>query len=153
MTNNPSCCVPEDSAKDAAILMRDNDTGVVPVIENEKSRRLVGIVTDRDLCNEVVAKARDAEEVLIEECMTRNTVSCASDDDLERVLELMAKNQIRRIPVVDQRNVIQGIVSLSDVVRRGQTKNGRTRETLIDIAQPTLEPSKPRAQPAHRGSN
>src|SRR3989442_7350942 len=116
MTSNPSCCVPEDTAKDAALVMKNTDTGVVPVIENQKPRRLVGIVTDRDLCNEVIAEGRDAEEVHLEECMTRQIVSCASDDDLERVLVLMATNQVRRIPVVDEQNVIQGIVSMSDMV-------------------------------------
>ena len=58
MTKNPSCCVPSDHAPRAAIIMRDEDTGIVPVIDNEQSQRIVGVVTDRDLCMNVVAESR-----------------------------------------------------------------------------------------------
>jgi CBS domain-containing protein len=59
MTKDPSCCVPSDTVQKAAIVMRDQDTGVTPVIENERSQRIVGLVTDRDLCMNVVAEGRN----------------------------------------------------------------------------------------------
>src|SRR5262249_44821153 len=123
-------------------------TGVIPIVESQQNRRLVGIVTDRDLCVEVIAKGKNGNEVRLQECMTRNPVSCGPDDDLDDILKLMTENQIRRIPAVDSRNIVQGIVSLADVVLRGQTQTGQTRQTLSEISEPTAEASKPRAQSA-----
>src|SRR5215471_15990865 len=125
MTDNPSCCIPQDTVQKAAILMRDKDTGVVPIVENQQGRRLIGMVTDRDLCVEVIANGKDGARVKLEECMTRNPVSCEPDDDLEKVMKLMTENQIRRIAITDGHGAIQGIVSLADVVLRGETKAGK----------------------------
>jgi CBS domain-containing protein len=154
MTTNPTCCIPSDTAQTAAIIMRDEDTGIVPIVERKGSRKLVGVVTDRDLCINVIAEAPTipGTEGLgptnspIEACMTSKVITCSADDYLETVLELMKENQVRRILVVDGGNTIQGIVSLSDVMNRGRVHAGETKETLKGISEPTGEASKPRAE-------
>ena len=146
MTKDPSCCLPSESAQHAAGIMRDERAGIVPVIDNEQSRRIVGVVTDRDLCINVVAEGRDPREVPVEQCMTTKVVTCSSEDALERVTELMRENQIRRVPVVNDARELIGIVALADVVERTKIKSGQTHETLKKISAPTEEPSKPRAQ-------
>jgi CBS domain-containing protein len=146
MTRDPKCCVPSDTAQQAAIIMRDEKAGVVPVIENEQSRKIVGIVTDRDLCMNIVAEGRDARTAQVHECMTTAVVSASPQDALEKATELMRDNQIRRIPVIDEQRRLVGIVSLADVVERAGVRTAETHETLKTVSAPTGEPSKPRAK-------
>ena len=154
MTTNPTCCIPSDTAQTAAIIMRDEDTGIVPIVEGKGSRKLIGVVTDRDLCIGVIAEKPAGTEVLnpasipVKHCMTTKVVYCSSDDNVERVLELMQENQVRRVLVVDEQNTIQGVVSLADLMNRGRVPSGETRDTLKAISEPTDEASKPRAQAA-----
>lgn len=154
MTTNPACCIPSDAAQTAAIIMRDEDTGIVPVVENKGSRKLVGVVTDRDLCIGVIAERPiidtgiDATNAPIKQFMTAKVISCAEDSDMEDVLTLMRENQVRRVLVVDRKNEILGVVSLSDLMLRGAVPKGETRQTLKSISLPTGEASKPRAQSA-----
>jgi CBS domain-containing protein len=134
--------------------MRDEDTGIVPIVEHKGGGKLVGVVTDRDLCLGVLAGRPAGTEVLnpasipIEHCMTTSVVYCNPNDTLEKVLELMQENQIRRVFVVDDQNMLQGVVSLSDLMNRGRVPKGETQDTLKAISEPTGEASKPRAQSA-----
>ena len=154
MTAHPTCCIPSDNVQTAAIIMRDEDTGIVPIVESKGSRKLVGVVTDRDLCIGVIAErpritgteGLDLTNIPVEHCMNRKVIYCSADDDVEKVLELMKDNQIRRVLVVDEQDTILGIVSLSDLMNRGNVAGGETRETLKGISEPTGEASKPRAQ-------
>ena len=146
MTKDPRCSLPSDSTQQAAGIMRDEDAGVVPVLENAQSRKLAGVVTDRDLCMNVVAEGRDPRTVTVEACMTTKVVTCSPDDSIERATELMRENQIRRIPVVNDQGELQGIVALADVVERAEVKPTQTHDTLKKVSAPTHEPSKPRAQ-------
>jgi CBS domain-containing protein len=146
MTKDPSCCVPSDGAPRAASIMRDEDTGIVPVIDNEQSQRVVGVVTDRDLCMSVVAEGREPHTVTVETCMTTAVVSCSPNDSVEKTTELMKENQIRRVPVVDEQRRLQGIVSIADLVHRADIKTGEAHDTLKKVSAPTNEPSRPRAR-------
>ncbi len=146
MTRNPSCCVVSDQAPRAAGIMRDEDTGIVPVIDNEQSLGLVGVVTDRDLCLSVVAEGRDPRAIAVDACMTRTVVSCSPNDSVTKVIQLMKENQIRRVPVVDEQGRLQGIVAMADLVSRGDLKPAETHETLKRISAATPEASKPRAK-------
>jgi CBS domain-containing protein len=151
MTKDPSCCVPSDSAQHAASIMRTEHAGAVPVIQNEQSRRIVGIVTDRDLCMAVVAEGRDPHGVKVEQCMTTKVMSCRPDDALDVATTLMRDNQIRRVPVVGERGELQGIIALADVVERGKVKAAQIHEILKQVSAPSDEPSKPRAE-SHRAA-
>ena len=144
MTTSPACCLPSDSSSRAARIMKDMDTGVVPVIEDEIGRKVIGVVTDRDLCLEVVAEAKDPERVQVRDCMGRAVVCCTEDEDVEKAVDLMRDNQVRRILVVDRKGTIQGIVSLGDVMNRMEASPAKTKEALKNISQPTDDASKPR---------
>jgi CBS domain-containing protein len=128
----------------AASIMREEHAGVVPIIDSEVTRRVVGMVTDRDLCMNIVAEGRDPATTAVSVCMTDRVVTCAPNDAVEKVTELMRENQIRRIPVVTEGAELQGIVSLGDVVERATLKPTQTHETLKSISAPTDIPSKPR---------
>jgi len=118
MTKDPVCCLPESTAADAASLMKRENIGPIPVIENERTRKLVGIVTDRDLALKIVAEGRDPVSTKVEAVMTRKVVTCRAEDDLQKALDAMSEHQLRRIPVVDNDNRILGIISQADVATR-----------------------------------
>ena len=118
MTKNPVCCLPDDMVAKVAQLMKRENIGPIPVIENEESRKLVGIVTDRDLALKIVAEGRDAKSTKVEAVMTRKVVTCRAEDDLQIALDAMSKHQLRRIPIVDNDNKILGIISQADVATR-----------------------------------
>jgi len=146
MTKDPTCCIPSDIAQRAATIMGDENTGIVPIIENEQSRKVIGIVTDRDLCMNVVADGRDPRTTQVHESMTTTVVSCSPQDSVDKATELMRENQIRRIPVVDEQQRLVGIVAMADIVGRANVRTTETHETLKTVSAPTSEPSKPRAR-------
>ena len=115
MTKKPFCCLPDDLASDAAELMKKEHVGSIPIIEDEQTRKLVGIVTDRDLTIRIVAEGLDAKSTKVESIMTRNVVTCSAEDDLQKAVDTMSKHQLRRIPVVDGDNKIVGIIAQADV--------------------------------------
>jgi len=118
MTKNPVCCQPNDMVAKVAQLMQSENIGSIPVIENEKTQKLVGIVTDRDLALKIVAKGQDAKSTKVEAVMTRQVVTCRAGDDLQKALDAMAEHQLRRIPIVDNDNKIVGIIAQADVATR-----------------------------------
>lgn len=118
MTKNPVACLPTDMVAKAAGLMKSEDVGAIPIIENEQTRVLVGIVTDRDLTLKIVAAGLDTKSTKVESVMTRQVVTCHAKDDLQTALDSMSKNQVRRIPVVNKENKILGIITQADVATR-----------------------------------
>lgn len=134
MTNNPVCCLPNDVVATAAKLMKSGDVGSVPVIESEKTRKLVGIVTDRDLVMKVLAEGKDPKTTKVAAVMTAKVVSCKSDDDLLKAMDSMSKNQLRRIPIMDKDGKILGIISQADVATRVD-KPKRTAAMVKEISQ------------------
>jgi CBS domain-containing protein len=134
MTKNPVCCLPDDMVVKAAQLMKRENIGPIPVIENEETRKLVGIVTDRDLALKIVAEGRDAKSTKVEAVMTHKVVTCRADDDLQIALDAMSEHQLRRIPIVDNDNKILGIISQADVATRVDQPE-KTAEMVKEISQ------------------
>jgi CBS domain-containing protein len=134
MTKNPVCCLPTDMVAKAAQLMKSENIGSIPVIENEQTEKLVGIVTDRDLALRIIAEGRDAKSTNVETVMTRKVVTCRSDDDLQKALDAMAEHQLRRIPVVDNDNKVVGIIAQADVATRVDQPE-KTAEMVKEISQ------------------
>jgi len=134
MTKNPVCCLPNDMVAKVAQLMKSKDIGPVPIIENEQTKKLVGIVTDRDLALKIVAEGRDAKSTKAEEVMTRKVVTCRGEDDVQKALDAMSEHQLRRIPVVDNDNRIVGIIAQADVATRVD-QPAKTAEVVKDISQ------------------
>ena len=131
MTKDPECCVPSDSVMKAAQLMKSEDVGPIPIVEDKEEMKLTGILTDRDLAIKVVAEARDPKTTQVEEVMSEGLVTCRENDDVQSVLKLMEDNQIRRIPVVDQSNHLLGIIAQADVATHlGSRATGRVVEQV-----------------------
>jgi CBS domain-containing protein len=136
MSKRPACCWPSSSALTAAIMMRERDIGILPVAQDRFTPKLVGVVTDRDLCLHVVAAARDPAHVWISECMTEDPVCCNAEEDTRRAIDLMKNHQIRRLPVVDEKHEIVGMVSLSDLVRKADLDAEIVSAALRGICEP-----------------
>ena len=115
MTSNPTTCEPQASVVDAAKVMAQEDVGSIPTVEGD---RLVGVVTDRDIVIRVVAEGREPQSVTVGDVASRDLVTVSPDDDLDRALELMAENQVRRLPVVEGDKLV-GIVAQRDVALQG----------------------------------
>jgi CBS domain-containing protein len=150
MTTSPACCIPNDTVIRAARIMKEMDTGIVPVVESDRSRKLVGVVTDRDLCLWVVAEGQDPKTVQVQSCMTTHLVSCEPDEAVEKAMDLMREHLIRRILVVDRQGLIQGVVSIADVVRNSDLSSTTIHETLKQVSEPTTAASRPRAAEGSR---
>ncbi len=118
MTKNPVCCLPTDMVAEAVKLMKSENIGSIPVIEDKQTQKLIGILTDRDLALKFVAEGRDARSTKVDLVMTRKVVTCRADDDLQKTLDAMAEHQLRRIPVVDNDNKLIGIIAQADVATR-----------------------------------
>jgi len=137
MTRDPFCCEPTDSAQRAALLMKERNVGAIPVCESHETRRLVGIVTDRDLALRVVAEGRDPKSTRTGEVMTQKVFSCSPEDRLEKALELMERHQVRRIPVVDQQGRIVGIISEADIAIRLKDPK-KIAEVVAEVSKPRM---------------
>jgi CBS domain-containing protein len=117
MTDYPLLCLPGDPVGKAVLLLSKHDTGPVLIIESEVTRKLAGIVTERDLALKVVAQGRNPDATKVQEVMSRDTVVCRADDDVQKALEIMAKFQLLRIPVVDHSDRVLGIIAHTDLDR------------------------------------
>jgi CBS domain-containing protein len=139
MTKNPACCWPSNSALTAATMMQHKDTGVLPVIHDPFTPTLVGVVTDRDLCLHVVAGGRDPAHIWVSECMTADPVCCTAEDAATYALELMKEHQVRRLPVVNIKREVVGILALSDLLCRHAVASSEIAATLQRICEPDHE--------------
>ena len=118
MTAELTCCTSADEVRVVAQSMKAENVGAMPVIDSHEKRRLIGIVTDRDLALKVVAAGLDPDKTTVERVMSRNMVVCKVDDDWQLALDAMAKHQLRRIPIVDDQGRIAGIIAQADVATR-----------------------------------
>lgn len=134
MTRSLVSARPEDSVADVARLMKENDVGPIPIVDHENSKKLVGIVTDRDLALKVVAEGRDPRTTPVSEVMTAGVVTCRADDDIERALDAMSTHQLRRIPVVDDGNRLVGIIAQADIATR-MNEPEKTGEVVKEISE------------------
>ena len=128
MARNVVCCVPEDTIEHAAALMKTEDVGPIPVIESYASRRLIGVVTERDLVVKGIAEGRDAKSTEIRNIMTSHPVVCFEKDDVKDAIDLMESCRVRRIPVVDHGNHVLGIIAKADVEGRTGDTGGKILE-------------------------
>lgn len=134
MTRDPHSVTPEMSARDAARLMKDQDVGIIPVVEGD-SCRLVGVVTDRDLAVRLIAEGRDGETRVRDVMSAGKIATCSPDEDLDAAMETMASEQLRRIPIVDERGSLVGIIAQADVVLKSGNDQ-KAEETIEQISEP-----------------
>lgn len=133
MTSNPVCVTPDTPITDAAQMMKDQNVGLLPVVEAQGSDRLVGVITDRDIAIRHVAEGHGSG-CPVREAMSGNVVTCRPDDDIREVMRAMATEQVRRIPIVDERGALVGIVAQADVALEGH--DSAAGDTLEKISEP-----------------
>lgn len=132
MTREPRSVTPDAPARDAARIMREEDVGIIPVVDGS---RLVGVITDRDLAIRMVADGRDGNTTVREVMSSQRIATCRPDEDLDRVMDTMAREQVRRIPIVDERGSLVGIVAQADVVRKA-SNDRKAEQTIERISEP-----------------
>jgi CBS domain-containing protein len=124
---------PGDKVSDVAHLMKTEDIGPVLIVNDSNGKRLVGIVTDRDLALKVVGEGLDPTTTNVEAVMTSNVITCHADDIVENAMQAMAQYQLRRIPVVDDQGMLVGIISQADVATRVNEPE-KTGEVVKEIS-------------------
>jgi len=129
MTSDPRTVTADSSIAEAARLMRDEDTGIAPITEGE---RLVGVVTDRDIAIGVVAEGKDPQSTKVTEIASSKLVTVDPQQDLDEALRLMAKHQVRRLPVVEEDGKLVGILAQADIAKHADAS--RTGEVVEQIS-------------------
>lgn len=130
MTENPRSIEADRPVIEAARVMRDDDVGLVPVVEGD---RLVGTLTDRDIAVRVVAEGKDPQSTSVGEIASTDLVTVDPDQELDEALRLMAQHQVRRLPVVEEDGRLVGIVAQADVARHGDDRE--TGQVVEQISQ------------------
>ena len=119
MTSNPCTIDAEKPVAYAAKMMRDEDVGVAPIVEGDK---LIGMLTDRDIATRVVAEGRDPDQVKVRDVASKQLVTIDPQQDLDEALRMMAKHQVRRLPVVEEDGRLVGVVAQADIAREGDDR-------------------------------
>lgn len=118
MTPNPQACTPTDTLAKAARSMWDYDCGILPVVT--EGGKVVALITDRDICMSAGMHGFNLSNLAVEDVISGNVYSVKADDDVHKALEMMRDHKIRRVPVVDANDRLQGVLSMNDVVLRAQ---------------------------------
>ena len=136
MTKDPSCVTPGATVREAARVMKEENVGIVPVVESNSNRKLIGVVTDRDIAIRCIAEGRDGTCRVSDVMSSDDLTTCNADDDLDDVMNAMSNEQVRRIPIVDERGSLVGIVAQADVLRKSHD-DSRAADTVQDISKPS----------------
>src|SRR6266446_1942159 len=134
MSRDPACCVLTDSAQIVARILCDRNVGSMPVVADQQSRKLVGMITDRDLCCTVVAQGMDPKATPVAKLLALAPLSCRDRENIETCERLMQEHQVRRIPIVDAEDRVIGIVSQADLALRDKPE--RVSKTVAEISKP-----------------
>jgi CBS domain-containing protein len=129
MTSNPCAIESDRSVAYAAKMMKQEDVGVAPIVE---SGRLVGVLTDRDIAVRVVAEGKDPDSVSVRDVASSNVVTIDPQQDLDEALRLMARYQVRRLPVVEEDGRLVGVIAQADVAEDAKAK--KTGEMVEEIS-------------------
>jgi CBS domain-containing protein len=139
MTRGSACCTPDQSVREAARVMEQNDCGCVPV-EDSASGKLVGVISDRDIALRVVGQGK-SPDVPIREVMSSDPSCCGPDDDVEVAERIMAERQVRRVPVIDGDGKAVGIVAQADLAtNRGRIGDREVAQVVASISKPSRTP-------------
>ncbi|HEX6158700.1 MAG TPA: CBS domain-containing protein [Thermoanaerobaculia bacterium] len=131
MTPNPQTVTQKDSIREVARIMKDQDTGVVPVVDGKK---IIGLITDRDIVVRGIAEGKDIANASVSEVMTKSVRSVQEDAAINDVLQMMSNAEIRRVPVVNRNDEIVGIVSIGDIAT-DTNQSGKVGKALENISE------------------
>lgn len=135
MTRDPSSVTADATVREAAQVMKRENVGIVPVVDGQTERRLVGVVTDRDIAIRCLAEGKDGTCRVRDVMSTHDLATCKVNDDVENVMSAMRSEKVRRIPIVDERGSLVGIVSQADVLLK-TSDTSRAGETVEQISEP-----------------
>ena len=135
MTREPACCEAGDAITRVAAIMKREDVGAVPVVDSQEDKKLIGMITDRDIVVRVLADGAAVDRATVRDAMTSNPASCRESDDVDRAVQLMSERQVRRMPVVDDQGRLTGIIAQADVATR-MNRDEKTGELVEAISEP-----------------
>ena len=142
MTYDVKTCRPETNLADAAMRMWRNDCGALPVID--EGQKVVGMITDRDICMAAATRHRDPSNIRVKEVMSGKVYGCSCDTEIHEALKIMQQKQVRRLPIISAEDgTLQGILSMNDVALKASV--GRSAELSAEDVENTM-----RAICAHR---
>jgi len=141
MTEEPITCMPTDSLRSVAKLMADNMCGLLPVIDNLESMHLIGVITDRDIVCRILANdSMDCNNAVVQDAMTTGRLwTVTADSSVDEVIEKMEDGQVRRIPVINEDNVIVGIIATADIALEIDDE-AEIAEVFEEISEPSDTP-------------
>ena len=132
MTPNPKTVTEKDSLQTVAKTMLDEDCGSLPVVDG--NRKVIGMVTDRDIVIRVVAQGKNPAQSTVSDAMSKSAFSVREEDSLDRVFDLMSEKQVRRVPVVNGQQEVVGIIAQADLATEGD-KRKKLAKTVEEISE------------------
>ena len=135
MSQNPVCCLASDSAQSVVRMMGERNIVSIPVVSDQQSKQLLGMITDRDLCCAVIAGGLDPKTTPIQKFITTKLNTCRDGENIDNCEKVMQEHQVRRVPVVDGQNHVIGIVSQADLALKGKPEH--VSKTVAEISKPS----------------
>lgn len=123
MTSNVKSCRPEINLATAAAILWEHDCGVLPVTDGEG--KVIGMITDRDIAIAVASKGWPASQIAVSDVISGQVYSCTLDEDIKAALKTMRQEKVRRLPVVNEGGMLQGILCMNDIVLRAEEAKGK----------------------------
>jgi CBS domain-containing protein len=151
MTRDVKYCHPGDNLATVAMIMWENDCGAVPVAADDG--RVVGMITDRDVCMAVGTRGRAASDITVGEVISLRVYSCRADTDLELAVAIMKRKQVRRLPVTDDWGILSGILSINDVINHSKKGGGDKLVSHGEVMAALKAISEQRTEPVEELSN
>jgi CBS domain-containing protein len=132
MTADPACCTSDMSLQEVAKLMVENDCGCIPVVDDTKSKKPVGMITDRDITVRTVAEGKNPLELTASDAMTANAITVTPLTSLEECCNVMESNQVRRVAVIDEKGSCCGIIAQADIAVNADQR--KTAEVVQEVS-------------------
>ena len=146
MTMSPACVTADEAVSRVAQLMAEHDCGCIPVVDAGDNRRVVGVITDRDIAIRGVAEGK-GPNTKVRELMTPDPQCCRPDDDLQAIERVMADQQVRRVVIVDDDGYCVGIVAQADLARANEKTADVTDRDVARVVERISQPASATAQP------
>jgi CBS domain-containing protein len=128
MTPNAKACTPTSTLAEAAGAMWDGDCGVLPVVTD--GGKVVGLITDRDICMAAALNNRNLSNIAIEDVISGNVFVCGPEEDIHNALQTMQEHKVRRLPVVAEDGTLEGMLSLNDIILKAEPANNKRTPEL-----------------------
>ena len=144
MTPNPEALTPDTPVAEIARRMRDLDVGVIPIVDDDESSRLQGIVTDRDIAVRMAAEGKDAKKTLARDIMSSDVQCVGESDHIREVFAVMKRARVRRVPVIDADGHLVGIIAQADLAVNYAGLDLQRETEVEEVIERISEPARPR---------